>query len=138
MIDRVETENIALTYDTAYQASVRIDPEYFARFQNNKVLTDEFKDPCGMRALIRRVMVMILGLSSPQTITYKTPINWFEMLKRDHAPEWFKRRFPVKEYIDTVEVKDIFPFPNMKFPDSVGNCVRIATVKRSPWEPANE
>jgi hypothetical protein len=24
------------------------------------------------------------------------PINWYEHLKRDHFPEWFKRRWPVK------------------------------------------
>jgi hypothetical protein len=26
----------------------------------------------------------------------KVPLNWWEMLKRDHLPRWFVRRYPVK------------------------------------------
>lgn len=126
-------EHIVLTYDTAYQASVRVGPEYAERFKNNKIIANEREDPCSYGELVRTVMVMVLGLSAPQTVTYKTPASWWQMLKRDYAPKWFKSKFPVRENIDVVEIKDIFPFPKEKFPDSVGTCVRITTLKNYPW-----
>ena len=128
-------EHLVLTYDTAYHAQMQVDPDYEKLFLNNKIIADEMRNPFSRNGLVRRVMVMILGLQNPKTLTYKTPINWFEMLKRDHAPAWFKKRYPVREHIETLEIKDIFPFPKEKFPDSVGDCVRIATIKRINWMP---
>ncbi len=128
-------EHLVLTYDTAYSAQMRVDSDYEKLFLNNKIVSDEMRDPFSRDGLVRRVMVMILGLQNPKTLTYKTPINWWEMLKRDHAPGWFTKRFPVREDTEIVEIKDIFPFPKEKFPDSVGDCVRIATIKRINWRP---
>jgi len=124
---------IELTYGTSFQASVRLDKEYEERFKNNKTFTDEYEYPCSYGTLARRIMVHILGFSDPQTITYRTPTSWWQMLKRDHAPDWFKSKFPVRENVDVIEIKDIFPFPKEKFPDGIGPCVRIATLKNHLW-----
>lgn len=120
---------IELTYGTSYQANLRVDRDYLDRFRNNRISADEYEDPCSHGSVIKRVMVTILGLSDPQTITYRTPTSWWQMLKRDHAPDWFEAKFPVRENVDVVEIKDIFPFPKEKFHDGIGPCVRIATLK---------
>ncbi len=37
--------------------------------------------------------------------TYKLPTSWWQHLKRDYFPEWFKRKWPVKETEHTVKLK---------------------------------
>ncbi len=38
-----------------------------------------------------------------------TPANWWEMLKRDHAPQWFLKRWPVQNRISYVMRTVIYP-----------------------------
>lgn len=37
--------------------------------------------------------------SYPVWHRWREPLNWFEHLKKDHAPKWFKKRWPV-QYLD--------------------------------------
>lgn len=120
---------VQLEYNTSLQCSIHVDKYLADRFiANNRSQIEEadWSD----NALARRIIVTMLGWSNPKNITYRTPTNWFQMLKRDHAPAWFLARFPVKEKVETVEIKDIYPFPTEKMPDSLGPCIRIATIKR--------
>jgi hypothetical protein len=130
---RSSVDYVALTYDTSYMASVRMDPQYAELFGNNKIKAEEMEEPCSFSAITRRVMIHILGTTNPKTITYRTPTSWWQMLKRDYAPGWFYEKFPIREDVHRVEIKDIFPFPKEKFPANLGDCVRIATIKEFPW-----
>jgi len=44
------------------------------------------------------------------TVEINHPRTWFEMLKRDHAPKWFIRRFPVRYKTEVYNAKALYPY----------------------------
>lgn len=44
-----------------------------------------------------------------------TPSNWWERLKKDHAPRWFLKRFPVR--YDTTTYQAAAMYPKVTLPD---------------------
>ena len=42
------------------------------------------------------------------TFTYKVPSNWWEHLKKEKAPKWFKKKYPVQFTTKTVKRTAVF------------------------------
>lgn len=102
--------------------------QYDHRFSNNKIETQEMVSEVDYR-MLRRMLVTILQHQNPTSIVYRTPANWWEMLKRDHAPAWFKQKFPVREFVERVEIKDLHPLPEVRLPKDIGPMVRYAVLE---------
>lgn len=68
-------------------------------------------------ALMLSLRAYCLG-KKQQTAKAYFPSSWWQHLKRDHALNWFKRRFPVKETVFTYDAAKICPHINVKFPDN--------------------
>lgn len=47
--------------------------------------------------------IMTDNLVEKYELKYKTPSNWFQMLKESHAPKWYLDKYPV-EYIDNIKI----------------------------------
>lgn len=63
---------------------------------------------------------------------FRTPATWWQHLKADHFPQWYKRRWPVR-YTDT-EVKfdyrlvHAYPQADIAVPPSFGKSTRLVEV----------
>lgn len=42
------------------------------------------------------------------------PLNWWEHLKRDHAPKWFTKRWPIRTKQEWFEIRELYP--SLKLP----------------------
>lgn len=61
------------------------------------------------------------------TITITEPASWWQMLKRDHAPKWFLKRYPVKVVVlKRYEVRA--DYPELIYP---GKEHRVTVVKEA-------
>lgn len=122
-------EHIILQHGHSVAGSVQVSGDYVEKFLNNKNDTDIMRHPAG-REMAFRMIVHILE-ARHETYVYKTPLTWIEMLKRDYAPEWIKKKWPVKYSAEEVVVRDLFPFPNVKLKEQFGDCIRVA-IKTEP------
>jgi hypothetical protein len=66
------------------------------------------------------------------------PATWWQHLKQDHAPEWFKRRWPVRfrKMTCQIHVRTSGTYPDMKMalpPGEFGDRVIIQELSTSPW-----
>lgn len=68
-------------------------------------------------AMVLRLRAYCLG-KKQETARVYFPSSWWQHLKRDHAPKWFKQRFPVKETVFTYESAKLCPHINIKFQDN--------------------
>ena len=65
-------------------------------------------------------------LSSPGTMRWRIihaePATWWDRLKADHAPAWYRRRHPIREtfYVRTIEFDGKLIFPGHEFPKQLG------------------
>jgi hypothetical protein len=41
--------------------------------------------------------------------TVRVPLNWWEYLKKDHAPSWFLKRWPIQWHETELEAFALFP-----------------------------
>lgn len=65
------------------------------------------------------------------TLEIETPRNWWEMLKRDHAPAWFLRRFPVKVIVQVYHARVLYP--QVSFPDWKHSTILVHKHDRSGY-----
>lgn len=65
------------------------------------------------------------------TLEIETPRNWWEMLKRDHAPAWFLRRFPVKVAVQVYHASVLYP--QVSFPDWKHSTILVHKYDRSGY-----
>jgi len=121
-------EVVSLVFGESLCATMNVDPMLL---RNNRMNVSE-RENMTSQTLLKTICVTILEMQNPKEIVYRTPASWWQMLKRDHAPMWFKKRWPVIESIDTVVIKDVYPFPKIKLPDDLGPCIRIGRIKHSP------
>lgn len=49
--------------------------------------------------------------------SYEEPLSWWEMLKRDYAPNFFKERYPVRrrKYLRSIRVNFYKKYPEFKY-----------------------
>jgi hypothetical protein len=121
-------ETVSLRFGESYYTALDVDPMLL---RNNRMSVSE-RENMTSRTLLKTICVAILEMQNPKEIVYRTPASWWQMLKRDHAPAWFKKRWPVVESIDKVIIKDVFPFPKVKLPDDLGVCIRIGRIEHAP------
>lgn len=58
---------------------------------------------------------------------YHVHTSWWEMFKDAYAPEWFKRRWPVKKQAYKVDVKLLYPHLKSELPiDVMGDRICLA------------
>ena len=134
MFGDLKVKTVTLEYGTQIYAAASYDN----RFENNRLKVQEIVSQMDY-TMHRRMLALILNHQNPKRIVYRTPANWWEFLKRDHAPEWFKKRWPVRENVESVEIKDCYPFPEEKMPDKFGPCIRIALAPDVRfWKPPEE
>jgi len=129
-----KAEFISLEFGEALCARADVDPIWL---HNGQTTIKELQNESS-RTLSVQICAHILEMQNPKKIIHRTPTSWWQMLKRDHAPGWFLKRWPVVESVDTVIIKDIFPFPKMKFPDSLGPRIRIGRIEHDPGAAADD
>lgn len=49
-----------------------------------------------LRSMVYELRSFVVGNTKEETSTTITPRTWWEMLKRDHFPQWLLERFPVR------------------------------------------
>src|ERR1700744_2788908 len=77
-----------------------------------------------------------------QEVTIDIPASWWQHFKRDRAPKWFVRRYPVKTatmrkvfYLDRFRT---YPDANYALPqETFGKSVMFETIDQSTWEPVD-
>ena len=55
------------------------------------------------------------------------------MLKEQHAPYWFKRRWPVRYTTETYDARALYP--KLALPDETNNRVWVRTYRAAHTEP---
>ena len=63
----------------------------------------------------------------------KRPATWLQMLKEQHAPYWFKRRWPVRYATETHDARALYP--KLALPDEKHNYVWVKTYRHAHTEP---
>lgn len=65
----------------------------------------------------------------PAYFHYKVPASWWQLFKREKAPHWFVKRFPVQwedkqaKYTVNVTRKATYPMADIVVPDNMGTAV---------------
>jgi len=67
------------------------------------------------------------------TLEIQRPATWFQMLKEQHAPYWFKRRWPVRYTTETYDARALYPKLHMQ--DEEHNYVWVQTYRAAHTEP---
>ena len=67
------------------------------------------------------------------TLEIDRPATWFQMLKEQHAPYWFKRRWPVRYTTETYDARALYP--KLAMPDEANNRVWVASYGHAHTEP---
>lgn len=118
---------VSLVYDTVFYSAVEIDA-FAQAMQNNPHFIEELRNIDGFN-MIRRAAIHVLSHEA-RRIVYRTPRGWWQMFKRDCFPAFLLRLSPVKEVVEVVEVKKLFPFPEKKLPSDLGRMVNFAMIDR--------
>ena len=118
----------------------RIDLEKFwmmAQTYLSKELLEDFAMPAvlGVRGTAAGAMLDMLLLLVKQevygetlgTLEIKRPATWWQMLKEQHAPYWFKRRWPVRYTTEMYDARALYP--KLAMPDEMNNRVWVKSVK---------
>lgn len=62
---------------------------------------------------------------------YETPSSWWQMLKKEHFPKWFLKRYPVKYTKTELTIKTLYPKLKTRIPlDLMGPVVRVMVMDR--------
>lgn len=88
---------------------------------------DSYLDSADRRGeLVHRYMCNFLS-DQPNTLRFTTPATAWDHIKATWLKRLVRLRLlqPAKMHTESVEVKDVFPFNKMKFPDTLGTHVRI-------------
>ena len=67
------------------------------------------------------------------TLEIERPATWFQMLKEQHAPDWFKRRWPVRYDTETHDARALYP--KLAMPDETNNRVWVRSYLSAHTEP---
>lgn len=59
----------------------------------------------------------IMWSEKVDVIEFKKPSTWWEMLKEEHAPGWFRHRWPVRYDTRTIDVRIAYPDFRPLLPD---------------------
>ena len=101
--DTVELERyrvaILTELATHFAEPARVDFQQHARFAADSIMARVEQAVWGEEAGVLRI---------------ETPATWWEMLKRDHAPAWFVRRWPVRYTVQEYQARTLYP--KMNFP----------------------
>lgn len=77
----------------------------------------------------------VLG-ETQKPITFDAfPTSWWQMLKRDHAPKWFLKRFPVKSKAVTIDAKVLYPDLKISVPQKQSRVTVVFNSTTNPFEP---
>lgn len=89
-----------------------------------RVLRDDMTDSI-LFALRTEVMTERLS-DREKTIIFEYPATWWEHLKKEMAPRWFLKRYPVKfsKYTQKIRFEEIALYPMLPaiIPDQAGEC----------------
>ena len=67
------------------------------------------------------------------TLEIKRPATWFQTLKEQHAPYWFKRHWPVRYTTETYDARALYP--KLQMQDEEHNYVWVETYRHAHTEP---
>ena len=87
---------------------------------------------CMMDMLTVRIKQEVYG-ETLGTLEVKHPATWFQMLKEQYAPYWFKRRWPVRYAYQKYDARALYP--KLALPDEVHNRTWITKRWREGYEP---
>ena len=134
-VSNPEINHVTVYWGESWAACAEID-EYALRMENNPIHERSERDP-RRQAMLRQIVVDLLEVHANE-LTYRTPATWWQMFKRDRFPLWALRRWPVQEHIERVVIKDLFPFPTVKYPPpELGPEIRIVRMERIPFSNSN-
>jgi len=95
-------------------ALVHIDEKMSGLFAEKPVLTLSAHDAFVFDSLVFRLEQAVWG-ENLDRLDIVTPATWWDMLKKQHAPEWFKRRFPVRYNKQRYDMRCVYP--KISFPE---------------------
>lgn len=85
-----------------------------------------------MDTTMTRIKQEIIG-ETLGTLEIAHPATWWQMLKEQHAPDWLKRRWPVRYTTETYDARALYP--KLAMPDEKHNHVWVASYGRTRTEP---
>lgn len=120
-------DTVTLVMGESQRLTMRVLPEYIKHFKHNRIDVASWED-AAYGDTVYQMTATMLRQPEPQEIVYRTPASWWQHFKMDCFPKWLKKRYPVRERVDTVEIVDLFPFPRQDLSSIVGDSVRIARI----------
>ena len=125
-------EHVTVRWSESWCSATEIERRAALMMKNNPVQSEVLEDVTDFN-MVKRVVVTLLEHQAHELV-YRTPASWWQMFKRDRFPKWALRHWPVQEHIERVIIKDLFPFPTVKYPPpELGPEIRIVRMERIPF-----
>lgn len=83
-------------------------------------------------AVVYQFRAYVLGESQKPIQFEGVPTSWWQMLKRDHAPAWFLKRFPAKCKTVTIDAKVFYPDLKVSVPTRESRICVVFHVRQEP------
>lgn len=103
--DEVRIQKILLDV-VRYNMNLSVDRDFLNPL-NTEVYLDDRLAVIGRELIIR--LEHKIASQKLDTIVMCKPKTWFDHLKQDHFPKWFKKRFPVRYDYEEYEVSALYP-----------------------------
>ena len=122
-INHVELEIIPIMFEKKVsKLDVRLHMPEVHRFYD--ALTD---------SVVYQFRAYVLGESQKPITFDSVPTSWWQMLKRDHAPRWFVKRFPVKSKTVTIDAKVFYPDLRVSVPTRESRMCVVFHAQENPF-----